>query len=215
MDQVETDFLGAQEKVPLVWFRYIDDIFFIWTHGENELKSFMQKLNQFHPNLSFTYESSKKEIAFLDCKVNLFENKLTTDLHVKPTDTHQYLDYTSSHPEHTKKSIVYSQTLRLRRMCSIKTDFLKSKNEMKSWFLKRGYPERLTDKEIKKVKFNHYHFIGKHNSKKSILLVVIYHSLLKSLSKIISKNLYLLHMDEEVKRVFNPPLVSFREVQEN
>ena len=68
MDQVETDFLGAQKKVPLVWFRYIDDIFFIWTHGENELKSFMQNLNQFHPNLSFTYESSKKQIAFLDCK---------------------------------------------------------------------------------------------------------------------------------------------------
>ena len=28
MDQVETDFLRAQEKVPLVWFRYIEDIFF-------------------------------------------------------------------------------------------------------------------------------------------------------------------------------------------
>ena len=38
--------------------------------------SFIEKLNQFHPNLSFTYVSSKKEIAFLDCKVNLFENKL-------------------------------------------------------------------------------------------------------------------------------------------
>ena len=48
----------------------------------------MQKLNQFHRNLSFTYESSKTEIAFLDCKVNLFENKLTIDLCVKPTDTH-------------------------------------------------------------------------------------------------------------------------------
>ena len=60
MDEVETDFLRAQEKVPLVWFCYIGDIFFIWTHGENELKSFTQKLNQFRPNLSFTYESSKK-----------------------------------------------------------------------------------------------------------------------------------------------------------
>ena len=211
MDQVETDFQRAQEKAPLVWFRYIDYIFFIWTHGENELKSFMQKLNQFHPNLSFTYESSKKEIAFLDCKVNLFENKLTTDLYVKPTDTHQYLDYTSSHPEHTKKSIVYSQTLRLRRICSFETDFLKRKNEMKSWFLKRGYPERLIDKEMKKVKFNHSHFIGKHNSKKGIPLVVTYHPLLKSLSKIISKNLHLLYMDEEVKRVFTPgPMISFR-----
>ena len=173
MDQEETDFQRAQEKAPLVWFRYIDDIFFIWTHGENELKSFMQKLNQFNPNLSFTYESSKKEIAFLDCKVNLFENKLTTALHVKPTNTHQYLDYTSSHTEHTEKSIIVdSQTLRLRRICSFETDLLTRKNEMKSWFLKRGYPERLIDKEMKKVKFNHSHFIGKHNSKNGIPLAV-------------------------------------------
>ena len=146
--------------------------------------------------------------------MNLFENKLTTDLYVKPADTHQYLDYTSSHPEHTKntkKSVVYSQTLRFRRICSFETDFLKRKNEMKSWFLKRGYPERLIDKEIKKVKFKHSHFIGKHNSKKGIPLVATYHPLLKSLSKIISKNLHLLYMDDEVKRVFTPgPMISFR-----
>ena len=60
MDQVETDFLRAQENVPLVWFPYINDVFFIWTHGENELNSFMRKLNQFNPNLCVTYESSKK-----------------------------------------------------------------------------------------------------------------------------------------------------------
>ena len=171
----------------------------------------MQKLNQFHPNLSFTYESSKKEIAFLDCKVNLFKNRLTTDLYVKPTDTHQYLNYTSTHPEPTKKSIVYSQTLRLHWICSFETDFSERKNKVKSWFLKRGYPERLTEKEMKKVKFNHSHFIGKHNSKKGIPLVVTYHPLLKSLSKIISKNLHLLHMDEEVKRAFTPGhMISFR-----
>ena len=104
--------------------------------------------------------SPVKKNAFLDCKVNLFEKKLATDLYVKPTDTHQYLDYTSSHPEHTKKSIVYSQTLRLRRICSFETDFLKRKNEMKSRFLKTGYPKRLTDNEMKKVTFNHSHFIG-------------------------------------------------------
>ena len=83
---------------------------------------------------------------------------------------------------------MYSQTLRFRRICSFETDFVKRKNEMKSWFLKRGYPERLIDNEIKKVKFNQYHFNGKHNSNKGILLVVMYHPLLKSLSKIISKN---------------------------
>ena len=164
--------------------------FFIWTDGENELKSFMEKLNQFHPNSSFAIESSKKEITFLDCKVNLFKNKLARDLYVKPTDTHQYLDNTSSHPEYTKKSIVYSQTLRLRWICSFETEFVKRNNEMKSCLLKTGNPERLIDNKMKNIKFNHYHFNGKHN--------------FQSLSKIVSKNLYLLYMDKEVKRVFTP-----------
>ena len=33
MDEVEISFLEAQEMKPLVWFRYIDDVPFIWTHG--------------------------------------------------------------------------------------------------------------------------------------------------------------------------------------
>ena len=32
MDKIETTFLQTQELQPLVWFRYIKDIFFIWTH---------------------------------------------------------------------------------------------------------------------------------------------------------------------------------------
>ena len=38
----ETDFLESQKLKPMVWFRYIDDIFFIWTHGELELQRFLQ-----------------------------------------------------------------------------------------------------------------------------------------------------------------------------
>ena len=33
MDEVEQKFLETQDKKPLIWLRYIDDIFFIWTHG--------------------------------------------------------------------------------------------------------------------------------------------------------------------------------------
>ena len=28
-------------KRGLIWFRYIDDVFFIWTHGEEELWNFL------------------------------------------------------------------------------------------------------------------------------------------------------------------------------
>ena len=34
MDQIETEFLKTKKHKPLVWFRYIDDGFFIWTHGK-------------------------------------------------------------------------------------------------------------------------------------------------------------------------------------
>ena len=40
IDQVESKFLQTKTFQPLVWFRCIDNIFFIWTHGENSLKNF-------------------------------------------------------------------------------------------------------------------------------------------------------------------------------
>ena len=42
MDQVEQKFLAMQINQPLIWLRYIDDIFFICTHGEKELEKFVK-----------------------------------------------------------------------------------------------------------------------------------------------------------------------------
>ena len=30
----------------LLWFRYIDEVFFIWTHGQEKLDSFIEELNR-------------------------------------------------------------------------------------------------------------------------------------------------------------------------
>ena len=65
----------------------------------------------------------------------LVGRNLTTDLHVRSTDRHQNLHYTSAHPNHTKRPIVYNQTLRLSKICSYKNDFEKHFEEMESWFL--------------------------------------------------------------------------------
>ena len=40
-DEVETSFLDIQEMKPLVWFRCIDDVIFIWTHGQEKLLFFI------------------------------------------------------------------------------------------------------------------------------------------------------------------------------
>ena len=135
MDEVETAFLKTQERAPLVWFRYIDDIFFIWTHDKEHLETFLQELINFNPDLKFTYESNEKEILFLDLHVKLNEGKISPDLYIKSTERHQYLHLTSSHPNYAKRSIVYSQGLRVKSMCSEKEDFLTNMREMKLWLV--------------------------------------------------------------------------------
>ena len=66
-------------------------------------------LNNYHPNIKFSYESNKENIMFLDLNVHLGTvSNLLTDLHTKSTDKHYYLHYTSAHPAHTKHSTNYS-----------------------------------------------------------------------------------------------------------
>ena len=88
MADLEEKILSASEKKPMIWWRYIDDIFFIWEHGEESLENFLNKLNSFHPTIKFTAEYSKETIYFLDVNIRLVGGGLMTDLFVKPTDTH-------------------------------------------------------------------------------------------------------------------------------
>ena len=50
-------------------------------------------------------EYSKEEVNFLDLNVKLVDGEVKTDLFVKATDTHQFLDTTSSQPYDGKKGI--------------------------------------------------------------------------------------------------------------
>ena len=191
MDRLETDFLNTQEYLPLAWYRYIDNIFFIWTHGEEKLKFFLEDLNKYHPNINFIQQSNKEFINFLDLTVSLLDNKVSTDLYVKPTDRHHYLHHSSSHLDHTKKSIVYSQTLRLSMICSVETDLVRHKKEIKSWFLKRGYPENIINREMEKAKFKKQVFSRRGGATKGVPLVTTYHPLLKSVGTILYKHLWI------------------------
>ena len=60
MDKTETDFLKTRDFQPFIWLRCIDDIFFIWTHGEAEPKNFMEKLNLFYLTLSLRMNHHRK-----------------------------------------------------------------------------------------------------------------------------------------------------------
>ena len=133
-------------------------------------------------------------------------DKVFTDVYVKPTDRNQCLYYLPGHLYYPKQSVVFSQILGISRLLSSEKDFENDKEGMKSWFRKREYPEDLISSELRKVKFSNLRLKSndKNHHMKGIPLVVTCHPLFKSLSGIIYKNLSILYMDKEVKGVFTP-----------
>ena len=53
----------------VVYLRYIDDIFMVWTKFESELRHFMNEINQKHQSIKFDFKFSKESIEFLDTLV--------------------------------------------------------------------------------------------------------------------------------------------------
>ena len=74
------------------------------------------------------------------------------DLYSKPTDSHSYLRYDSAHQSRCMQSPPYSQFLRIRRICTKKSDFEKHTSNMKQDFLHRGYSKRLIEEKLNIVR---------------------------------------------------------------
>ena len=170
----------------------------------------MKELKSFSNHIKFTLQSNRENVNFLDVNINLSNGDLLTNMYIKPTHCHQYLDYSLSHPNHTKHFAVYSQSLRAKRLYSVESDFLKHCTKIISWFLKRGYPENRIDEKMKRVKFS-----GKRSKKskesKGVPFVITYHLSLNCLSRIIKDSLNILYVSLEAETVFSPGLmVSFR-----
>jgi hypothetical protein len=144
-------FVYFYHRQPLVWLRFIDDVFMIWTHGEDALAEFVDFINSCVDSIKFTAEYSKFAVNFLDMKVKLQDNMIITDLYTKPTDSHSYLLYDSAHPQRCKDSIPYSQFLRVKRICSLESDFKEHILKFTSFFMCRGYPMKLLQEAATRV----------------------------------------------------------------
>ncbi|XP_074803977.1 uncharacterized protein LOC141984659 [Natator depressus] len=118
MADLEQRFLSSRPLMPLLYLRYIDDIFIIWTHGKEALEEFHHDFNNFHPTINLSLDQSTQEIHFLDTTVLISDGHINTTLYRKPTDRYAYLHASSFHPDHNTRSIVYSQALRYNCICS-------------------------------------------------------------------------------------------------
>lgn len=133
------------------WKRFLDDCFIFWTKSKDDLNKFHSEINKLNESIKFTMESDEHQLPFLDILIKNDNNSIITDLYSKETDTHQYLNFRSCHPSHTKRNIPFSLA---RRICTIvinpelRTLRLK---ELKTYLLRQDYPENLIDSAIRKA----------------------------------------------------------------
>ena len=209
--------LKHAEITPEVWWRFIDDIFVIWLHGEEKFLEFVDYLNSLHPTLKFTAKYSGHQTDFLDALVKLKNGHIETDLFTKETDTHQYLHFSSCHTYHTKKGIPYGQALRLRRIISDNTRFESMCGELRGWLLDRGFDAGMTDVQIDKAKVKNREELINYRKEERALdtrlnLVLRYHPALSNkVHNIIKQHHPILLLNDEHRKVFEDlPRVTYK-----
>lgn len=132
---------------PDLFFRYIDDVFFVWPDSESSLSDFRTFLNSIIPDITISFTVRHRIIEFLDTliyKLHVDGNTvLKTRVFFKPTDTHQLLHGRSFHPRHTCRGILKSQLIRFKRICSTFHEFNHAALTLFKVLQKRGYNRHL------------------------------------------------------------------------
>lgn len=136
--------LAAWPQKPLYYYRFLDDIWGVWSGSREQFIGFADHLNGFHPSIKIQFTVHDSEVNFLDTitfKGSDFSVTGTLDVKVyfKDTDTHALLHGSSFHPRHTFRGIVKSQLLRFSRICTQQQDFWGATYVLFRALRKRGY----------------------------------------------------------------------------
>ena len=215
MGQLEKKLLKSLPKQPLIYKRFIDDIFMVFEGSEQELTQFITLCNNFHHSIKFTAEYSKTRAIFLDTIVLKEGNKLKTTLYTKETDTHSYLHYTSAHPKHMKEKGPYGQFLRLRRNCHDDQDFMHHSNNMVKDYQNRGYQTKplltLRNKASQQVRSDLLKPKPKKLKNDRIPLILTYNPTNPPIMKSIMKRWEILTSTADNKTLYgDPPIIATR-----
>ena len=124
MKQKEAAFPGI-----LYFGRYRDDCLVQWDDRDEKLHELYSFINPLNPDLTFTMEVGNQPICFLNLRISIVGNKLTTTVYNKPTDSHLNLHADSYHKKPSVKSIQKNVALRLRRICSSNNDYIAKSKE--------------------------------------------------------------------------------------
>ena len=137
--------------------------------------------------------------------LHLQDGFIITDIYPKPTDSHLYLPFSSSHPAHCKRAVPYGVALRVRRNCST-DEFLNLRcDEYKGCLKFQGFHADLVDKQFDRAINNERSELLKKKvkpDKKVFPLVLDYNSILPDIQRVIQRHVHLLRSSPELLEIF-------------
>lgn len=164
-------------KLPQHYFRYLDDIWGIWTHSKEDFDEFTRTLNGHHALIKIEPTLDENTVNFLDTttyKGPNFHNTghLETKVFFKPTDTHALLHKKSHHPRHTFRGILKSQFIRFGRICSHQKDREDANYTLCKALRDRGYPRSFLRSTLNESKSHTQNKIQKDPNEKGIIPLI-------------------------------------------
>ena len=152
----------AYHVTPRHYFRFLDDVFFVFSGTRGQLSEFNGYLNGLINSISVELTPHSFAAEFLDTFIykSIEGDKciLRSRVYFKPVDTHQLLHAHSFHPKHTCKGIVKSQLIRFKRICSTKSEYDWACQVLFPILGKRGYNERAL-RDAKSDIWNNYNHL--------------------------------------------------------
>jgi hypothetical protein len=108
MEHFEKQAISSVVKKPTSWYRYVDDMFVLWSHGKDELERLLKHLNSIHQNIAFTMEVDQQgTLPFLDVLVKRRpDGSLGHLVYRKPAHTDLYLHAKSEHHPAQKRAVL-------------------------------------------------------------------------------------------------------------
>lgn len=134
------------------WFRYVDDVFCIFSGNDDDLANFLSSINSWHNNIKFTYETEYENcLPFLDLKITKVTDHLEFNIYRKPTHTDNIIPNISNTPIQFKLASLRSLIYRLLNTPLNKKDFENEKKIIYDIAIKNGYSHNIVNNIIKKT----------------------------------------------------------------
>jgi hypothetical protein len=171
---LETPIINEFRQQIVLYKRYIDDIFLIWSGSSAELCRFREKLGNANDNIKLEWQGTPsaedavnpakfdqyrhRQVNFLDLDITIVYSQASADfafkVYRKPGTAYAYLPYGSYHARHVFRGWLKAEMHRLLTHSSSPTVWLEECAVFYSHLRNRGYPTRAIDSTFRAINWN-------------------------------------------------------------